>query len=182
MNYSFFVNSVCSQYVKESTKIESVSLLFDVGRVHIAVEKKYKKNVFTISIIKPNKKINKFTICNCNLFLEGKNLVPFFSGKNRIIPPAKSMVFHYDSTQNVDVLGRTVINNQWRYTEWDGGKRGTELYIHKNDPKEYINQVNDQKTQKFAIKGKAVIANSQVPKTAEANRPRALLKPGMKTN
>lgn len=114
--------------------------------------------------------------------LEGKNLVPFFSGKNKMSPSAKSMVFHYDSTQNVDVLGRTVINNQWRYTEWDGGKKGRELYIHKNDPKEYTNQVNDPKTRKFTINGKAVIANSKVPKTAEVNRPRALLKSGMKSN
>lgn len=114
--------------------------------------------------------------------LEGKNLVPFLSGKNQVIPPAKSMVFHYDSTQKADVLGRTVIDKQWRYTEWDGGKRGTELYIHENDPKEYINQVNDQKMQKFVVKGKSILTNSQVPKVGEANRPRALLKPGMKSN
>lgn len=114
--------------------------------------------------------------------LEGKSLVPFLNGKNKMIPPAKSIVFHYDSTQNVDILGRTVIDKQWRYTEWDGGKRGTELYIYENGHKEYINQVNEPHAQKFVIKGKMVIANSKIPKTAEANRPRALLKPGMKSN
>lgn len=114
--------------------------------------------------------------------LEGKNLMPFLNGKNKVIPPAKSMVFHYDSTRNIDILGRTIIDNQWRYTEWDGGKRGAELYIQKSDPKEYINQVNKPQTQKFVKKGKTEIVNSQVPKTAEANRPRALLKTGMRSN
>lgn len=114
--------------------------------------------------------------------LEGKNLVPFLSGKNQPIPPAKSMVFHYDSTQNVDVLGRTIIDKQWRYTEWDSGKKGTELYFYENDPKEYINQVKEPKNQKIVLKGKSVLTNSQVPKVGEANRPRALLKSGMKTN
>lgn len=114
--------------------------------------------------------------------LEGKSLVPFLNGKNKMIPPAKSMVFHYDSTQNVDVLGRSIIDKHWRFTEWDGGKRGTELYFYKNDPKEYINQVKESKNQKFVVKGKSILINSKAPKTAEANRPKALLKPGMKSN
>jgi iduronate 2-sulfatase len=28
---------------------------------------------------------------------------------------------------------------RWRYTEWDGGKQGTELYDHDADPKEMKN-------------------------------------------
>ena len=29
--------------------------------------------------------------------------------------------------------------SRWRYTEWDGGKQGTELYDHDSDPKEMKN-------------------------------------------
>jgi len=37
------------------------------------------------------------------------------------------------------VLGRTVKNNAWRYTEWDEGARGRELYDQVKDPLEYNN-------------------------------------------
>jgi iduronate 2-sulfatase len=35
--------------------------------------------------------------------------------------------------------GRSVRTDRWRYTEWDGGKRGIELYDHANDPHEWNN-------------------------------------------
>jgi uncharacterized sulfatase len=114
--------------------------------------------------------------------LEGKSLLPFFSGKKQITIPAKSMVFHYDSTMNVDILGRTVIDKKWRYTEWDNGQKGKELYIHASDPKEYINQINIPSSIGFVKKGQNTLKNSKSPKPGEANRPRALLKPGMKSN
>src|SRR6059036_3062663 len=36
-------------------------------------------------------------------------------------------------------MGRSVRREKWRYTEWDGGKRGIELYDHDADPKEHVN-------------------------------------------
>ena len=38
-----------------------------------------------------------------------------------------------------DMLGRTVKNRNWRYTEWDNGKMGRELYDETKDPIEYNN-------------------------------------------
>ena len=35
--------------------------------------------------------------------------------------------------------GRSVRTEHWRYTEWDGGKAGVELYDHQSDPGELIN-------------------------------------------
>jgi uncharacterized sulfatase len=35
--------------------------------------------------------------------------------------------------------GRSVRTPRWRYTEWDSGKQGTELYDHDADPKEMKN-------------------------------------------
>jgi uncharacterized sulfatase len=32
-----------------------------------------------------------------------------------------------------------VRTDRWRYTEWDGGKRGVELYDHQEDPQEFRN-------------------------------------------
>ncbi|MEX0981327.1 MAG: sulfatase [Bacteroidales bacterium] len=37
------------------------------------------------------------------------------------------------------MIGRTVKNSEWRYTEWDEGKKGRELYDQVKDPIEYNN-------------------------------------------
>ena len=40
-------------------------------------------------------------------------------------------------------MGRSVRTDRWRYTEWDDGKRGVELYDHDSDPGEYTNLANN---------------------------------------
>ncbi len=42
------------------------------------------------------------------------------------------------------VLGRSVRTARWRYTEWDGGKQGAELYDHTADPGEWANLATDR--------------------------------------
>jgi iduronate 2-sulfatase len=42
-----------------------------------------------------------------------------------------------------DKMGRSVRNERWRYTEWDGGGAGAELYDHDADPKELKNLAGD---------------------------------------
>lgn len=37
------------------------------------------------------------------------------------------------------IMGRSVRTERWRYTEWNGGAAGVELYDHRNDPKEFTN-------------------------------------------
>jgi uncharacterized sulfatase len=39
--------------------------------------------------------------------------------------------------------GRSLRTERWRYTEWDGGKAGVELYDHQNDPDERKNLAAD---------------------------------------
>jgi len=41
--------------------------------------------------------------------------------------------------------GHSVRTERWRYTEWDGGKQGVELYDHDADPHEYANLAKDSK-------------------------------------
>ena len=53
--------------------------------------------------------------------------------------PARTMVHHND------VEGKSVRTERWRYTEWDEGKKGVELYDHETDPGEYQNLANDPK-------------------------------------
>ena len=37
------------------------------------------------------------------------------------------------------ILGRSVRTSNYRYTEWDDGKQGYELYDHTTDPGEWVN-------------------------------------------
>lgn len=41
--------------------------------------------------------------------------------------------------------GYSIRTNRFRYTEWDGGKKGVELYDHESDPHEYTNLASDPK-------------------------------------
>ncbi len=41
------------------------------------------------------------------------------------------------------VMGRTERTDRWRYTEWDDGQQGMELYDHQSDPCEYHNRGDD---------------------------------------
>lgn len=38
------------------------------------------------------------------------------------------------------VMGRSIRTERWRYTEWNGGADGLELYDHDKDPNEFINR------------------------------------------
>lgn len=49
----------------------------------------------------------------------------------------------HDNEKAMSYQGRSVRNDRWRYTEWDGGKRGVELYDHQNDSHEWQNLAND---------------------------------------
>ncbi len=40
-------------------------------------------------------------------------------------------------------MGRSIRTDRWRYSEWDEGRAGAELYDHSNDPQEFTNLAND---------------------------------------
>ncbi len=45
----------------------------------------------------------------------------------------------FTQVQRGKIAGRSVRTERYRYTEWDGGKRGAELYDHQSDPNELAN-------------------------------------------
>jgi uncharacterized sulfatase len=44
-----------------------------------------------------------------------------------------------DDRLPAQVMGRTIRTERWRYTEWNEGSNGLELYDHQNDPHELKN-------------------------------------------
>lgn len=67
-------------------------------------------------------------------YLEGKSF------ENILKNPDASFRDHVNIlTRRGQMIGRSVKTKEWRYTEWDDGKMGTELYDQLNDPLEYNN-------------------------------------------
>lgn len=55
------------------------------------------------------------------------------------------------------VFGRSVRNERYRYTEWDEGRQGAELYDHEADPREYRNLASDPKVAETAAELKRLL-------------------------
>lgn len=51
----------------------------------------------------------------------------------------------YTEVVRNSIFGRSVRTERWRYTEWDNGNAGTELYDHRNDPDEFVNLAHEKK-------------------------------------
>lgn len=76
--------------------------------------------------------------------LQGKSLVPLLKK-----PAADWNKAAYTQVarilNNQIIMGRSVRTERWRYTEWDGGKQGVELYDYITDPDEFVNLAKDAK-------------------------------------
>jgi iduronate 2-sulfatase len=71
--------------------------------------------------------------------LDGESLLPFLKNSDyNWDKPAISQVHHATNAQ-----GYTIRTKRWRYTEWNDGKAGYELYDHENDPDEIVNLANN---------------------------------------
>jgi iduronate 2-sulfatase len=76
--------------------------------------------------------------------LQGQSLKPLLKDpKARWDRPAFTQVLR--GGPDGSVMGYSVRTEQWRYTEWDDGKRGVQLYDEANDPAELRNLASDPK-------------------------------------
>jgi iduronate 2-sulfatase len=64
-------------------------------------------------------------------------------------------------TRRGEMVGSTVKNSQWRYTEWDEGKQGRELYDQVGDPIEYNNLAEDPAYAEVVLEMKALLNQSR---------------------
>jgi len=77
--------------------------------------------------------------------LEGRSLRPLL--ENPQAPwnhPALTQVVRGDGSGH-RLMGYSVRTERWRYTEWDGGAKGSELYDQDADPHEWSNLAGDAK-------------------------------------
>ena len=76
--------------------------------------------------------------------LAGRSLQPLLKNPNaKWNKPALTQVTRGANANRL--MGYSVRNERWRYTEWDDGKQGAELYDETNDKEELHNLVNDPK-------------------------------------
>jgi uncharacterized sulfatase len=82
--------------------------------------------------------------------LEGSSFVALLDHPDR---PWKSGAFtmqgrgreRTEAAKDIEFIGKSVRTERWRYTEWDEGRQGVELYDHDSDPAELTNLANDPK-------------------------------------
>ena len=67
-------------------------------------------------------------------YLDGVSLVPSLEDPTK--DSREAAIIQVSHRGSVGVSART---RRWRYTEWDGGSKGVQLYDHDNDPGEYRN-------------------------------------------
>jgi iduronate 2-sulfatase len=48
-----------------------------------------------------------------------------------------------EAAKDIEFIGKSVRTEAWRYTEWDEGRQGVELYDHRGDPGELQNVAED---------------------------------------
>ncbi len=73
--------------------------------------------------------------------VEGRSLVPLLDDPEvEWATPARTQVIRAGKR-----MGRSVRTERWRYTEWDRGRAGAELYDQQADPHEYHNLAGDSK-------------------------------------
>ena len=76
--------------------------------------------------------------------LQGQSLVPMLNNSSVTGRGwALTQVTRRNPTGVEVFYGYSLRTRRWRYTEWDGGEQGQELYDHETDPRELNNLAND---------------------------------------
>jgi iduronate 2-sulfatase len=89
--------------------------------------------------------------------LEGKSLRPLLNDPAAPWDKAAYTQVRRGNPPNA-VMGRSVRTERWRYSEWDDGKAGAELYDHQGDPGEHVNLARDARHAATVAEMKTLLA------------------------
>ena len=104
-----------------------------------------------------------FDLKNTPDYLEGKSFA------NVIQNPSESFRTEVRAiTRRGEMTGSTVKNSKWRYSEWDEGREGRELYDQLRDPIEYNNLAEDPEYAEVVKEMKVLLHND--PRFSNSNR------------
>lgn len=68
------------------------------------------------------------------------------------------------------LMGRSLRTERFRYTEWDEGRKGTELYDHDHDPGEYMNLAADPRYADVVADVNGLLLGVDLPGLAQGPR------------
>ncbi|MCF2496868.1 sulfatase [Dyadobacter chenhuakuii] len=91
--------------------------------------------------------------------LGGKSLTSLLKNPDGIWDKAA-----YTQVRRNKITGRSVRTERFRYTEWDGGKAGVELYDHQKDPNEFTNLAKES-TYIITVNELAMLLQKGYPET-----------------
>jgi uncharacterized sulfatase len=89
--------------------------------------------------------------------LEGRSLRPLLDDPQQ---PWKKGA-HTQVRRGENAMGRSVRSERYRYTEWDEGHKGVELYDHDNDPHEFHNLARDPAQAQVVKEHQALLRNTE---------------------
>lgn len=81
-----------------------------------------------------------------------------------------------DSRLPEPVMGRSIRTPRWRFSDWNGGQYGAELYDHQNDPGEFNNLINTKELNPF-IQNVVYQLKSKLSKYAIDSNPKVPVNP-----
>jgi iduronate 2-sulfatase len=88
----------------------------------------------TVELVDLYPTLADLTGCKPPANLQGRSLRPLLED-----PSAAWDHPAFTQTKHGTHMGRSIRTERWRYTEWNGGEAGVQLYDHDNDPHEYKN-------------------------------------------
>lgn len=101
--------------------------------------------------------------------LDGRSLRPLLDDPDRAWPHGALTQLTRKSKQE-SFKGYSIRNARYRYTEWDGGKRGVQLYDLETDPHEGTNLGSDPQHQEIVAKMKRLLEERQRSATGAATQ------------
>lgn len=102
--------------------------------------------------------------------LDGVNLAPLLNDPSQPVKQAAFSLIARNDDPNLphletyDYLGRSVRTDRYRFTEWDDGTRGAELYDYQEDPQEFVNLAQDPRHAPIVAELRAMLQTEQQQK------------------